>query len=512
MTVFDCPRHIVICGGGTAGWMCAAALSRTIGRAGVSIALVESEEIGTVGVGEATIPTISTFNGMLGLDEDDFLRATEGTFKIGIVFANWGRAGENYLHPFGVAGFDYEAIRFHQFWLKLHQADREAWGEFEDYSLSAVAARAGRFMRPGGDPDSVLSSMKYAYHFDAGLYARYLRRYAEARGVVRIEGRIVDVAQHAHSGDITGVTLEGGRAINGDFFIDCTGFRALLIDETLKAGFEDWSHRLPNDRALAVPSESHGPLTPYTQATAESAGWRWRIPLQHRVGNGHVYCSNHMTDDQAARVLMAGLDGKALGDPRMLKFRAGRRKAFWKGNCVAIGLSAGFLEPLESTSIHLIQTGISKLLALFPAAQPSQADIDEYNRLTALEYEQARDFILLHYVATRRDDSPYWQERRRTNVPETLRQKMELFASRGRVFRRDDDLFTIDSWLAVMLGQGIEPRGYDPLIDALPVTEIEGLVRHVRDAVSRTAAALPRHEAFIAAIAGRKPAHERSLT
>ncbi|HEX8485332.1 MAG TPA: tryptophan halogenase family protein [Sphingomonas sp.] len=496
----DAIRQIVIVGGGTAGWMAAAALSRLCADGRVGITLVESDEIGTVGVGEATIPTLRTFNAMLGLDEDDFVRATQGTFKLGIEFVGWGRAGDRYLHPFGTAGRDLQAIRFHQFWLAMRQnpATAAAAGVLDDYNLTARAAHLGRFARPDADPGTVLSTLGYAFHFDAGLYARYLRTYAEARGVTRVEGRVIDVRRGDVADRIAGITLDDGRAIDGELFVDCSGFRGLLIEQCLGAGYEDWSRWLPCDRAIAVPCASVEPPRPYTRATADAAGWRWRIPLQHRVGNGYVYASAHIDDGEAERALLAGLDGAPLADPRRLSFTAGRRKRAWVGNCVSIGLAAGFIEPLESTSIHLIQTGIARLLALFPDRGFGHAETDQYNRMTALEYEQVRDFIILHYKATERDDTPFWRRCRDMDVPDTLGTKMELFRSAGRVFRQDDDLFTLDSWVAVMLGQNIMPTRHDPLVDSLAADGRERFLAHLRDVVGRTARAMPTHAAFIA--------------
>lgn len=492
--------RVVICGGGTAGWMCASALSRLIPNAATSVTLIESEDIGTIGVGEATIPTILTFNGMLWLDEGTFLKETRGTFKLGIEFVNWGAKGDSYIHPFGTHGVDWQGVRFHQFWLKLRQgAQPDRWGSIEDYAISAKAGRLNRFAHPAGGPGSILSSLKYAYHIDAGLYAKFLRKYSEDRGVRRVEGRIVKVCHH-DNGDISAVRLEGGSEIAGDLFIDCTGFRALLIEGALKSGFEDWSHWLPNNSALAVPSERAPALEPYTRATAEAAGWRWRIPLQHRTGNGHVYSSDYISDDQAAETLMAGLDTKALDVPRPIRFKTGRRKTFWNRNCVAIGLAGGFIEPLESTSIHLIQTGIAKLLALFPGKESSHVERDEYNAMTIGEYEQARDFIILHYKATLRDDSPYWRYLQAMEIPDSLRRKIDLFRDRGRIFRYQDELFTEDSWLAVMLGQRHIPNGYDPVVDSIPFRDVEGLVDRLGSIVSKTANAMPLHTTYISKV------------
>jgi tryptophan 7-halogenase len=489
-------RSVLIVGGGTAGWMCAAAMSRFL-KGTVSVTVVESEEIGTVGVGEATIPTLQTFNQILGLDEDDFVRQTQGTFKLGIEFVDWDLVGGRYIHPFGTHGRDRIEYKFHQLWLRLKDEAPEAAGGIADYNLSTAAARAGRFDRPRGGPDSIISTLRYAFHFDAGLYARYLRKYAEARGVVRVEGMITDVTQRADDGFVQSVTLRDGRALAADLFVDCSGFRGLLIEQTLKAGYTDWRHWLPCDRAVAVPSRSEGPLLPYTRSTADAAGWRWRIPLQHRVGNGYVYSSEFIADDEAEQRVLSQLDGAPQAPPRRLKFVAGHRNKLWDKNVVAIGLAGGFIEPLESTSIHLIQTGIMRLMTLFPDMAFSRADTEEFNRSSIAEYEQVRDFIILHYKASRRDDTPFWRHCRDMEIPDSLAHKLDLFRSRGRIFRFQDDLFTEDSWLSVMLGQGILPSGHDPLVDSIPIADLTRIMSGLRLAIQKTANSLPTHEAFI---------------
>ncbi len=488
-------RKVLIVGGGTAGWMTAAALSKVLKT--VQITLIESEEIGTVGVGEATIPPINTFNQLLGLDEADFMRQTRASFKLAIEFVDWTRLGHRYLHPFGGFGLDIEAIKFHQFWLKARS--QGSTQPIDDFNLSATAARLGRFMLPSKDPGQVLSSLKYAFHFDAGLYARYLRRFAEGLGVVRREGKVADVTLRGEDGFIDSVTLEGGHVETADLFIDCSGFRALLIEGALKTGYEDWGHWLPNDRAVAMPCETGGDgLTPFTRATADSAGWRWRIPLQHRTGNGYVYSSRHISDEDAVARLRATLDGPPRAEPNFIRFQAGRRKQMWVKNCVAIGLASGFLEPLESTSIHLIQAGITKLLALFPDRGFDPVEIAEYNRLSILQTELIRDFIILHFKANERTDSDYWRAAREMEIPESLQRKIDLFAARGRLFQSDYDLFAEPSWAAVLLGQNIRPRNYDPLVDTLDEQLVRGQLERLSALVRRTAEALPTHDAFIA--------------
>jgi tryptophan 7-halogenase len=496
-------RSIVIAGGGTAGWMAAAALSRLTANGVTTVTLVESEEIGTVGVGEATIPPIKTFNAMLGIDEDEFLRATQGSFKLGIEFAGWEREGASYIHPFGAFGSDIEGIKFHQIWLKLRAQCIPV--PLADFSLCIAAARQNRFDRPSGNPRDVLSQLDYAFHFDAGLYARFLRAYAEPRGVTRIEGKIARVDQRPEDGFIAALALEDGRRIKGDLFIDCTGFRGLLIEETLAAGYEDWSHWLPCDRAMAVPCARTEPLLPYTRSTARAAGWQWRIPLQHRTGNGYVYCSAFLSDDEAATTLLGNLDGAAQADPRPLRFTTGMRKRAWVKNCVALGLASGFMEPLESTSIHLVQIGIAKLLALFPDRSFADHERDEYNRLTAIQWAQIRDFLILHYKQTARDGSPFWKHCAAMPVPDTLARKIDLFESAGRLFRYEDELFTDASWTAVMIGQGLMPRRYDPLADTVDDRQVRDMAARISEAFQHAARAMPTHAEFIAKHCAGRP-------
>jgi tryptophan halogenase len=477
--------------------MAAAALSRALGS-GYTIRLVESDAIGTIGVGEATIPHIQHFNRMLGIDENEFVRATQGTFKLGVEFRNWGALGDRYIHGFGKLGNDLDAVPFHHYWLRMASEGKAS--DIGAYSINTAAPLADKFMRPRLDmPTSPLGQFNYAFHFDAGLYARFLRRYAEERGVQRIEGKVVRVLQREPDGFIESLQLESGELVAGDLFIDCSGMRALLIGQTLGVAYEDYSHWLPNDSALAVACESAGAFTPVTRATARSAGWQWRIPLQSRLGNGHVYCSSFMSDDEAASILMSNLDGKPLGEPRKISFRPGRRVTSWNRNCVAIGLAAGFFEPIESTTIHLIQTGIVRLLSMFPRAGFEQADIDEYNAQAAAEYAAIRDFIILHFKATKRTDSPFWNYCREMSVPDSLQHRLDLFRANGRIFRKNDELFGESSWFQAMHGQNVRAGGYHPLADQRPIEEVGAFLADVERVVGKCVDFMPGHAEFIAA-------------
>jgi tryptophan 7-halogenase len=493
-------RNIVVVGGGTAGWMAAAALSRAIGFP-ISIQLIESDDIGTVGVGEATVPHLRSFNNSLQIDEVEFVRAVRGTFKLGIQFVDWGRIGDRYVHGFGTIGHDYRSLPFHQYWIKLHHQGKAH--PLDAYSLNTAAAPAGKFMSGATDvpPGSPLSQVAYAYHFDAALYAQYLRRYAEARGVKRIEGEVVDAqlrnGNGGEDGFIESVTLKSGARIYADLFVDCSGFRGLLIEQALRTGYEDWTHWLPCDRAVAVPSEKSSPATPYTRATARSAGWQWRIPLQHRTGNGYVYSSPHLSDDEAAATLLRHLDGKALAEPRQLRFTTGRRRQMWNRNCVALGLASGFLEPLESTSIYLIQSGIARLIEMLPDVHMSPILRDRYNSQAAFEIERIRDFLILHYHATERRDSELWKYCGAMSIPASLADNIGLFRHSGRFYRDHDEMFALTSWVQVMIGQGIVPAGHHPLVDAVPDAELLKLAESVRNVVASCVAAMPTHEQFI---------------
>jgi tryptophan halogenase len=496
-------KTIVIVGGGTAGWMSAAAMSRLM-PANYTIRLIESDLISTIGVGEATIPLIRGFNDLIGVDEDEFLRETQGTFKLGIEFVNWGKQGDSYIHGFGTVGRDQLLAKFYQYWLKMYQAGQAP--DIENFSINTIASRMNKFMRSRPDlGDSPLADIAYAFHFDAGLYAKYLRGRAEKQGVVRTEGRIVDTELHADSGFIKALVMESGERIEGDLFIDCSGMVGLLTEKALGTGYEDWSHWLPCDRAIAVPCKSVSPLVPYTRSTAHSAGWQWRIPLQHRIGNGHVYCSKFMEADEAQAILMNNLDGEALAEPRHLKFRTGKRTKAWVKNCVAIGLAGGFMEPLESTSIHMVQTSLTRLLMFFPHAGFDQADINTYNAQTDREYAAIRDFLILHYKLNARTGSEFWSYCQNMEVPDSLRSKMELFASNGRIFRDNEELFAETSWLQVMHGQGMRPRGYNPLVDQQSPEAIAAFLKEIESLMKRCVETMPTHEEFIATYCKAKP-------
>jgi tryptophan halogenase len=485
---------VVIVGGGTAGWMTAAALARFF-EGLIDIELIESDEIGTVGVGEATIPQIRLFTGLLGIDENEVLRETRGTIKLGIQFRGWRGPDDVYMHAFGGIGGKLGMLDFHHYWLKARQEGRQ--DSLWDYSLNETAALAGRFDRLERLGDTPMAGLVYAYHFDASLFARYLRDFSEKRGVRRTEGRVVDVHLHPESGHVESVSLADGPRIQGELFIDCSGFRGLLIEEALETGYEDWSLWLPCDRAVAVASGSSGPLRPFTQATARAAGWQWRIPLQHRTGNGHVYASHYMSDDEAVSILLSNLDGEPAGEPRLLKFTTGRRRKFWNRNCVALGLAGGFMEPLESTSIHLIQTGISRLLEYFPRRGFDRVEIDEYNRRCIWEFERIRDFLILHYHLNERTDSAFWIDRRELPIPAELHRRMDLFRANGRIHREFDELFTEVAWLQVMLGQGIVPAGYHPLADRVTTDQLNGFLGNIKRIIGSAVDKLPTHDDWV---------------
>ncbi|WP_417451327.1 tryptophan halogenase family protein [Kordiimonas sp.] len=481
-------RKVIIAGGGTAGWMAAAAMAKVLGK-NLDITLIESEEIGAVGVGEATIPTLLTYNRLLGINEQKFMAAVKGTFKLGIEFANWKDVGESYIHSFGITGKDHWTAGFQHFWHRGMEAGIAS--DFGDYCLELKAALEGKFAHL---PEQGLN---YAYHLDSSLYAKFLRSIAEEFGAERIEGKIVEVAQHTENGFIKSLKLASGEIIEGDFFIDCSGFRGLLIEQTLHTGYDDWTHWLPCDSAVAVQTEAVSEPIPYTRSTAHDSGWQWRIPLQHRVGNGLVFCSRYQSDDDAVQTLMDNIEGKPLIEPRVLKFRTGTRRKHWSRNVVALGLSSGFIEPLESTSIHLIQRGILRLMRMFPSNGVKQADIDEFNQQTTFETEGIRDFIILHYHVTNRTDTPFWRQCRSMDIPDTLQHRIDLFRETGRVFKNGDELFAENSWIQVMLGQGIMPEGHHPVADVMSEEELIDFLDHVKSNVARTTAGLPSHQHYI---------------
>lgn len=489
-------KRIVIAGGGSAGWMAAAALSATLGHA-VAIELVESEEIGIIGVGEATIPPVKLFNRHCGVDEAAFLKATHGTVKLAIEFVGWGDAGSRYPHAFGQFGADFDRFPLFQHWLaRRHEGEPESlW----DYSFAWALAQRGTFIPPDPDPRRIHASHDYAYHFDAMLYGRYLRALVEPRGVARTEGRIASVERDGETGAVTALVLADGRRVAGDFFIDCTGFRGLLIEETLGTGYEDWSHLLPCDRAVALPTERLGPPEPYTRATAHAAGWRWHIPLQHRTGNGLVYCSAVQSDEAAVEELLGAVSGRPLAEPRLLRFTTGRRRLAWNGNVLSLGLAAGFMEPLESTSLHLCQTGIMRFLALFPAGRDDALARAEYNRITAEEYERIRDFLVLHYHLNRRPE-PFWRDRAAMAVPERLAWKLANFAAHGRVVSEGPELFTNNAWIQVLIGQGLVPAAADPALALLGTENARRYLPGLKRVIAETAVAVPGHDDWLAEI------------
>jgi len=494
------PFRVVIVGGGTAGWMSAAGIRRQVRTDDYSVTLIESDEIGTVGVGEATLPHIKAFNDMLGVDEAQFMRETRATFKLGIQFRDWDLPGDGYIHPFGPFGESWGGVEFQHHWLRGKQAGSQRFS-LQDYSYSVVAARNNAFEFPNEDRKSIRSTYTYAYHFDAGLYAAYLRSLATQRGVRRIEGQVCDVSRNPTTGDIEELTLKSGERIAGDLFIDCSGFRSLLLGGIMGVAWEDWTQWLPCDRALAVPCKRVGALTPYTRATARRAGWMWRIPLQHRTGNGYIFSSRFINDGEARDTLLAGLEGAAQGEPRLLRFSPGRRERAWSGNCVAIGLASGFLEPLESTSIHLVQAAVTDLVSLMPSPGSTGIDprlVDEFNRLNDMRYERIRDFLVLHYTANRRVGEPLWDYVRSMPLPDSLVHQMQLFRARATLPNHRYGVFARDSWLSVLVGQGIVPTGYDRLADAYALPTVVARMTELRSRIQTNVDAMSSHGAFIA--------------
>jgi tryptophan 7-halogenase len=480
-------RRVVIAGGGTAGWVAAAALVRHLGPL-LDITLVESDEIATVGVGESTIPTTRTFHSLLGIFEEAFVKATNASFKLGISFEDWGRVGDRYFHAFGSVGRGLWIADFQHFWLAARE--RGIGGDYYDYSLETQAARAGKFATSAETP------LAYAYHLDATAYAKFLRKLAEDAGVTRIEGKI-ERAEQGGDGNITALVMENGTRIEGDLFIDCTGFRALLTEQTLKTGYDDWSHWLTTDSALAVQSVPTGPAVPYTRAIAHRAGWRWRIPLQHRVGNGLVYQSDDMSEDEARALFKREVDGELLFEPRLIRYRTGMRRKAWNRNCIALGLAGGFIEPLESTSIHLIKIAVTRLIQNFPFGGIKSSAVERYNALSRAEWEHVRDFIILHYHATERDDSPFWRRCREMEVPQTLKDRIALFRDNATAYQDGNDLFRIDSWVQVLRGQGIEPRSYHRVADVMPADKLSQALGDLQSGIAQHLRQLPLHQHFL---------------
>ena len=489
-------KRIVIVGGGSAGWMAAAMFSTLLGTR-YDIKVIESEEIGIIGVGEATIPAVKTFNTLLNMNEAQFMKDTQGTFKLGIEFVNWKSEDHSYIHGFGKIGQDMKWIRMHHYWLKMLKMGKAP--HMDRMSVNTWGCRENKFMMPRTDmPDSPLADIYYAYHFDASLYARYLRGKSESQGVTRLEGKIVEVKLRSEDGFIKSVVMQDGEEIEADFFVDCSGIRALLIGQALGSEYVSWNHWLVCNRAWAMPCESAGELTPYTRSTAHKSGWQWRIPLQHRTGNGHVFSNHYISEDEAASVLINNLDGKAIKDPMLVRFEPGVRSKGWVKNCVAIGLSSGFLEPLESTSIHLIHSAIMRVINLFPSRGFSQIDIDEYNSQSQFEYERIRDFIIAHYKVTEREDSPMWQYCKHMPIPDTLKQKLDLFAENARFFKFHHELFVDESWVQVLIGQGLIPRGYDPNVDLIPLEKVENYLKNIEEVVAKCVNVMPRAADFVA--------------
>lgn len=487
-------RTVAIVGGGTAGWMAAAGLAKSLEGMGIRIRLIESPRIGSIGVGEATIPPIMDFIRQLGIAEDELVRDVKATYKLGIGYRDWTRPGHFYFHPFGPTGPGIGSIPFPAYWLKMFLAGKAA--PLEEYSIQAMAATQGRFTRPVHAPNTPLNKITYALHFDASSFARYLRGFAEARGVQRVEGEVRQVSLRPEDGFVESVTLESGELIAADLFVDCSGFRGLLIEEALETGYEDWSHWLPCDRALVVHSEPASAPDPYTLVTARDAGWQWRIPLQHRNGNGYVYSSAFISNESAATTLLASVEGRPLGTPTELRFAPGRRRKAWNRNVVALGLAAGFLEPLEATGIHLIQRGIAMLLKFFPDRDFALADVERYNRMLEFEFSRVRDFLLMHYTQTERSGA-FWEHCRSIPLTDSLLEKIELFRSHGRILREETELFPVISWLSVMVGQNIIPRRYDPLVDSLDPHRIASKLDELRTGIRSCVESMPSHWDFV---------------
>lgn len=487
-------KNIAIVGGGTSGWMTAAALSKLL-PADVNVTLVESADIPNIGVGEATIPQIQLFNQLIGIDEDDFIRATKATFKHGIEFINWRKLEHSYFHPFGTLGLNFDGVDFHHFFLRAQNENSAE--DIQKYAFNSVAAKAGKMMRSVNVPNSPLSNIAYAYHFDSGLYVEYLKSLSIRNGVNHVLAKVNNVVTQASNGFIHALELDTGATLTADLFIDCSGFRGVLIEQTLNTGYQSWQHLLPCDRAIVAQSQLVGETAPHTQSIAQSAGWQWKIPLQHRMGNGYVYSSKFISDDEAKKTFVANVEGALLTEPRVIHFNAGIRNKFWNKNCVAIGLSSGFIEPLESTAIHLIQSSIARLMTMFPTLDMPKSLINKYNQQATTEMLRIRDFIILHYKVTERSDSQFWNYVRTMDIPDTLQEKIDLFSEQARIFREQDELFNQTSWLSVMLGQGIVPKQYHPLADAMPLNDLIARLTNVESVIQQSVESMPKQKQFL---------------
>jgi tryptophan halogenase len=487
-------KKIVIVGGGSAGWIAAAILGHHLKGKFCEVELVESDDIGTIGVGESTIPPFMTLLRNLGINEQEFIQATQASFKLGIRFKYWHRKEESYFHPFGAIGGNIEAHDFYHCWLKAKQQGHSAG--LQEFAPCSAMADQGKFFLPHKAQKTPIAKASYALHLDAKLAAEYLRRYAEALGVIRTEGMVTDVCQK-ECGDIEKIILKSGKAVGGDFFIDCTGFRALLIEKTLDVGYEDWTNFLPCDRAIAVQTESHGATVPYTIATARDAGWTWRIPLQHRTGNGYVYSSKFCSDEEARETLLKNIDGPMINDPRVIPFTTGIRKQVWHRNCLSLGLASGFIEPLESTAIHLVVRGMDFFVRFFPDMEHDPILIDEYNRRMSQDYEEIRDFIVLHYCTTERDDTPFWSWCKNMDIPASLRERIELFKARAVLRDGVDELFKEDSWYSVFEGMGVRPKKYNPMVDRVNYQMIDGTLNGAPGILNEMVKTLPSHDEFL---------------
>lgn len=490
----DAIENLIILGGGTAGWMAAAAIGKVFKQSPMNIMVIESSEIGTVGVGEATIPEIINFNNALGIDEKEFIKFTQGTFKLGIEFVDWSDPGKSYFHPFGRYGNTIGSVPFFHYWQRLQNLGKAK--PLPEFCLPILASWKNKFTKPLNIQNSPLSEIDYAYHFDAGLYAQFLRKFAESCGVKRVDAKVCSVNKNSHSGYIESLVLESGDVMAADFFVDCTGFRGVLIEEALHSGYDDWSYLLPCNSAVTAPSETLDPLPPYTRATARSAGWQWRIPLRHRTGNGYVYCNKYLSDDEAAQTLLSNIQGEVMGEPKHLRFKTGVRRKHWNKNCVAFGLSAGFLEPLESTSIHLIYEAIANFLGMFPVKNIQQELVDKYNTLQIRNFTNVRDLLIFHYWANKREGQ-FWEDCRRIDLPERLQNKVDIYQGSGRILREDNELFSDISWISVFLGQGVTTSHFNPIANAMPLEKLQAQMQGIGEVIGNSANHMPDHAEYL---------------